>query len=354
MVSPHMSGDLYHKYRPKRFNELTGHKEVVKSLKAAVNAEEPSQAFLLLGESGTGKTTSARIMALTLNCTSRMEDLEPCLECPSCKIILSGSCLDVIELNAADHRGIDAIREVSSKMALSPIQVNCKVYIFDECHALTKEAQNSFLKVLEEAPKQTYIILCTTSVEKILPTVKNRCQLFKFKQLKSSEIVGLLQEVCVYEGRDLELNLFEKIADVSYGSPRNALVKLQQIFQMGDSSAEEMEVFLESEETDSGEVLALFSSFNGGSWPNLVTSYEGVKELGPPQIGMILAGYFRNKLLSCKDLNDARLLASNLALFVDPLEEGKLGENKLILNLFRAFENMKSFTKAASYGAKRY
>ena len=193
MVLPHGTGDLYHKYRPRKFGEIAGHKEVVYSVRQAVLNKEPSQAYLLIGESGTGKTTTARIMALSLNCENRSEEGDPCLECRSCKNILSGSCPDMIEVNAADTRGIGDIRNLCQSMINMPMFLKNKVYILDEAHQLTKEAQSSLLKELEEAPKHVFIILCSTEPKKILNTVKNRCQRFVFNSLRRSELLNLVE-----------------------------------------------------------------------------------------------------------------------------------------------------------------
>ncbi len=343
MVLPHSDGDLYHKYRPRRFNEMSGHKEVIKSLKSAISSEHPSQAFLLTGDSGTGKTSSARITALALNCLNK-KDFEPCLECNACKIIMSGTCVDIIEKNAADHRGIDAIRELSSSMSSMPMQISNKIYILDEAHQLTRESQSSLLKVLEDTPRRVFIILCTTNPEKLLPTIKNRCQTFKFKSLSNEDIRKLLEEVCTYEGTSLDNEIIKLVAEASGGSPRNALVRLQQVLQLNSNDIKEISIFLEVEQAGGEDLFKFFSVFNSTSkWPKIVESYNSIKEMGPPAIGMCLAGYFRNKLVSSGSVN----FASALELFVDPFEDGKIGENKLILHLFKAYKIF-----GTSYGSK--
>lgn len=338
MVFPGLSGDLYHKYRPRRFSEMTGHKAVVKSLKTAINSKDSPQAYLLVGESGTGKTSSARIMALTLNCTNKI-DSEPCLECPACKIILSGSCSDVIEINGADNRGIDDMRAIISKMFLTGMQVSKKVYIIDECQQLTKEAQSSLLKPLEDTPEDVYIILCTTNPEKILLPVKNRCQIVKFNLLPPSEIMNLLEEVSTYEAKDLGKEILKDIAEASQGSPRNALVRLQQIIQLNSNDPEEISVFLENEEYDNADLSQLLACFfKQTEWDKIIVAYKEVIEKGAPTIGMGLAGFFRNKLLGSQDPNQAKIYADLLELFVNPFDDGKPGENKLVLNLYKAYK----------------
>lgn len=359
MVLPRGLGDLYHKYRPHRFDELSGHSEIVKSLKKAISSSAPSQSFLLLGESGTGKTSTARVMALSLNCENLGDDLEPCLECRACKLIAKGDCIDVIEKNSADHRGIDSVRELSNTMALMPMQVKNKVYILDEFHQMTKEAQTSLLKVLEEASKRTFIILCTTNAEKILPTVKNRCQIFRFKSLSTKEIVSLLEEVCVYEGKAFDPDILTSIAEYSRGSPRSALVKLQQIIQLSDGDGIDRSAvakFLEAEDVGGNELFKLFSSFKRGTvWSNVVSAYSDVKDMGAPAVGMCLAGYFRNKLIGAKAYDEATFWSSLLELFVIPFDDSKVGENNLVLNMFKSVVICNTPTAAKqAYVSKRY
>ncbi len=335
MVLPHGSGDLYHKYRPKRFSEVVGHKEVVKSLKKAITSEQPSQVFLLTGDSGTGKTSSARIIALSLNCEARDEDGEPCLECKSCKVIMSGACVDIHEKNAADHRGIDAVRELSSTMTLLPMQIKNKVYILDEFHQMTKEAQSSLLKVLEEAPKRVFIILCTTNPEKILPTVKSRCQSFRFKNLSNTEINNLLEQVCAYEGLSLSKQTLDAIATSSGGSPRNALVRLQQVMQLGEASEAEIVKLLEVEDAGGEDIFKFYNMLvaKGTGWSSLMAVYADLKSMGAPAIGMSLAGLLRNKVIS-----GGPALVPMLDLFLVPFDDGKLGENQLVSALAHCFK----------------
>ncbi len=343
MVLPHGVGDLYHKYRPKRFSEIAGNKETVKSLKEAINSDHPSQVFLLTGDSGTGKTTSARIIALALNCDSLDNEGEPCLECKSCKVILSGSCVDIYEKNAADHRGIDAARELSSTMSLLPMQIRNKVYILDEFHQVTKEAQSSLLKVLEEAPKRVFIVLCTTHPEKILPTVKSRCQIFKFKNLPNSSMVNLLEQVCAYEGLALSKATLEIVANSSGGSPRAALVRLQQVMQLGSEDEAEIIKLLETEDAGGEDIFKFFNMYVSKTtlWSALMDVYSGMKEMGAPAIGMSLAGLIRNKLIAAKNWQDVTLYSNLLEDFLVPFDDGKLGENQLIAALARGHKQIK-------------
>ncbi len=337
MVLPHGSGDLYHKYRPRKFGEVAGHKEVIKSIRKAITARQPSQAYLLTGDSGTGKTSTARIMSLALNCTERDEEGEPCLGCTSCKTILSGNCTDIVEVNAADHRGIGDIRLLCQRMPLMPMQVRNKVFILDEAHQLTNDAQSSLLKELEEAPGHVYIILCSTHPKKILPTVKNRCQKFRFNLLNRTEMLALVEEVATLEGEDFSRKVYEAVTDAAGGSPRNALVLLQQVVQLGSKSLSEILKLLDDEEQEDPSVIALCFALNRPTlWEKVVGLYNDVKHMGPPAIGMIIAGFFRNQLLKAKEHARQQHCAAVLELFVVPLPEGKLGENQLVLNLHKA------------------
>lgn len=337
MVLPHRDGDLYHRYRPLRFQEIVGHKEVIKSIKTAVLANRPSQAYLLTGSSGTGKTTTARIMALVLNCLNKDESNEPCLSCEPCKAVLSGRCIDIVELNAADNRGIDAIRSLCEKMRLMPLQLKNKVYILDEAHQLTNDAQSSLLKELEEAPKHVYIILCTTHPDKLIPTVRNRCQRFDFKPLKRKEVFDLLSQVSTYETFDFSEDVFGLIADKSEGSPRAALVLLQQVSQLESSKIEDVSKLVFSEDSGNESVFSLCSLLERrADWGKVSKVYNECRDTGAPTLSMLIAGYFRNKLLK----NGLESYGQILELFCEPLPEGKVGENMLVSKLFKAHKTL--------------
>ena len=340
MVLPHGTGDLYHKYRPRQFKEVAGHKANITSIRKALTASQPSQAYLLIGESGTGKTTTARIMALSLNCEERAKDGEPCLECKSCKAILSGACVDIIEKNAAEHRGIDAVREISATMPMMPMQVSNKVYILDEFHQMTKEAQSSLLKVLEEAPSRVFIILCTTHPGKVLPTVKNRCQRFKFDSLKSREIVNLLDEVSTYEAFSFDDKIIKTVAEASGGSPRNALVLLQQVSQLDKPTLPAIHQLLNTADEADPAIIKICLALGSPktNWEYLMECYEEVKDKGAAAVGMVMAGVYRNKLIKSKNKAAAAKYAGVLELFIEPLGEHKLGENQLVLKLYKAYK----------------
>lgn len=341
MIFPHKigTGDLYQKYRPLRFKEIIGQKETIKSINNAVLSSPPPQAYLFVGESGSGKTTTSRIMALALNCEDRSSEGEPCLECPSCTIVNSGNCVDVIEMNASDARGIDDARHLRSTMSLMPMQVKNKIYILDEAHGLTGDAQNSLLKVLEEAPSHVFIILCTTDPQKIKKTVKNRCQQFQFNSLRKYEIMELLTAVSTYETYDVSDAILNMVADKAEGSPRNSLVLLQQVSQLGFGNIGAIKRLLLDEQQENPEVIKIcFELCSGKStWAKIMSLYKSSKDAGPPAIGMMIAGYFRNRLIGAKNPQQADEYAGVLELFQDPFPPAKIGENKLVLNLYKAY-----------------
>jgi DNA polymerase-3 subunit gamma/tau len=246
---------------------------------------------------------------------------------------MSGKCIDIIEKNAAEHRGIDAVREISKSMSLMPMTIANKVYILDEFHQMTKEAQTSLLKVLEEAPRNVFIILCTTHPTKILPTVKNRCQQFTFKSLRKAQVARLIEEVAAYETREIPKNIISVIAESAEGSPRKALVTLQQVFQLDEISISSVSNIVNTETEDPG-VMKLCFAIGNKPWPEVMAIYKEVKTSGAPAIGMIMAGYLRNQLIGCKDKIKAPYLAKRLKLFLVPFAESKLGENQLVSALY--------------------
>ena len=173
---------LYRKYRPKSFSEIVGQDHVKKILTNALKMGRIAHAYIFAGPRGTGKTTTARILAKSLNCENR-KDAEPCNQCQSCISIDEGTFMDVVELDAASNRGIDEIRRIREGAGYRPIEGKYKVYIIDEVHMLTKEAFNALLKTLEEPPEHVVFVLATTNLEKVPPTIVSRCQVLEFKNL---------------------------------------------------------------------------------------------------------------------------------------------------------------------------
>lgn len=337
MLTSRGQGDLYHRYRPHRFDEVVGHNGVMASVKTAVTSSNPAQAFLLTGESGTGKTTTARIMALAVNCAAP-EDGEPCLKCPNCASVLSGGSPDILEMNAADARGIDAIRDMCSNMMFAPMVGKKRVYILDEAHQLTNDAQNTLLKHLEDAPSHVILILCSTHPQKIIATVKNRCQKFNFETLNKPDLLSLVNMVLEAEDVKLPQGAVDAVVEVSHGSPRNALVALQQVLQLKEVTPGDVRQLFSGESEDENAMkLAFAVTAKEPKWSAIVSAYNEVIHLGAPALGMTIAGFFRNQVLKAPNPTEGIKRAACLDLFVVPFDSGKLGENQLVSALFKAF-----------------
>ncbi len=221
------SQSLYRKWRSQTFSEMVGQEAIIRTLKNALNEGKLAHAYLFTGPRGTGKTSTARLLAKTLNCL-HPQNGEPCNECQQCREITAGNSFNVIEIDAASNRGIDSIRELREKVMVPPSMGKYKVYILDEAHMLTTEAFNALLKTLEEPPPHAIFVMATTDVHKMLPTVISRCQPFNFKRFTTRQIVDHLNFVAEQEQIKLERGAAELIARAAAGGMRDALSILDQ------------------------------------------------------------------------------------------------------------------------------
>ncbi len=213
---------LYRKWRPMKFEDVSGQNQVSDTLKTAIASGRISHAYLFCGTRGTGKTSTAKIFSRAVNCESPVNG-EPCNECNTCKGILNGSILDVYEMDAASNRGVENIREIRDEVIYTPVGCKYKVYIIDEVHMLTTEAFNALLKTLEEPPVHTIFILATTEPHKIPATVLSRCQRFDFRRISVNDIAGRIKLIAENENIDVTPEGIEAVAELGDGSMRDAI-----------------------------------------------------------------------------------------------------------------------------------
>lgn len=219
---------LYRKYRPSNFDEVVGQKVIVKTLKNAIKYDRLSHAYLFCGPRGTGKTSIAKILAKTINCTN-LQDYLPCNECENCLQYNNKQSVDIIEIDAASNNGVDEIRELRDKVGLVPSFGKYKIYIIDEVHMLTTSAFNALLKTLEEPPKHVIFILATTEPFKIPITILSRCQRFDFKKISVDDIVSRLRAIADAENIKIKDEILKEIAILSDGGMRDSINLLDQV-----------------------------------------------------------------------------------------------------------------------------
>ena len=230
---------LYRKYRPQTFDDMVGQMAVTQTLKTQLQSGKLSHAYLFTGSRGTGKTTSAKILAKAVNCEN-LQDGNPCNCCKACLAIDSGSCMDVLEIDAASNNGVDNVRDLRDDAIYTPSQVRMRVYIIDEVHMLSISAFNALLKIIEEPPEHLLFILATTELHKVPATILSRCQRFSFRRISQDDIAARLQYVAYQEKIELDDSAARVLARLADGAMRDGLSLLDQCASAteGDLTAE--------------------------------------------------------------------------------------------------------------------
>lgn len=223
---------LYRKYRPQRLEEVVGQEHIKKTLKSAIELNKISHAYLFTGPRGTGKTSTARILAKSLNCVNG-PTITPCNECASCKDVTNTVPIDVIEIDAASNRKVEDTQNILEKIQYTPVHGHYKIYIIDEVHMLTNHAFNALLKTLEEPPENVIFILATTEVHKVLDTIKSRCQRFDFRRITTDDIVKHLRYISDKENININDDALFAIAKNSAGGMRDSIALLDQLSLLG-------------------------------------------------------------------------------------------------------------------------
>jgi len=341
---------LYRKYRPQKFADVAGQDHVTVTISNEIKSGHVAHAYLFSGPRGCGKTTTARIIAKAVNCLDRLpESAEPCDKCANCTEIQSGRAIDLIEIDAASHRGIDDIRELREGIKFAPTKLKYKVFIIDECHQLSKDAANALLKTLEEPPAHAIFILATTELHKMLPTILSRCQKFDFRKLTLPELTARLQKLADNEGVKVEKAALELVALSSGGSVRDAESLLGQVLVSSEGGkktaikAEDIRQSLGITETKSiGEFVEILSQ---NKTAEAVNYLNNIVERGYDiqEYAKSVIGYLRQSLilsiLGAKDAkNDNFMIAGLTEEEFELLKKQTLamGETKIkkIINIF--------------------
>jgi len=273
------------KYRPRKFADLIGQEYLVQTLQNAISNNKIAHSFLLTGIRGVGKTTTARIIAASLNCKGENENFdkpqtEPCLVCSSCKSILADNHPDVIEIDAASKTGVDDIREIIVNTSYTPTTGNYKVYIIDEVHMLSNNAFNALLKTLEEPPSHTKFIFATTEIRKIPLTILSRCQKFDLKRVTNTQLTQLLKKICDKENIKFDDEALEVICNHAGGSVRDALSLLDQMRLVTNDELSQDVIRNTLGYSDLENSLELFENLIKGQTDKVISVYNNIYQSG--------------------------------------------------------------------------
>ena len=343
------ANDLHVVYRPCTLDELVGNDINKKILKNALDTNKVSHAQLFTGDAGVGKTTVAKIMALGLNCENKGVSSQPCLECPTCKSILNGSSVDIKEINVGQTGGKDYVDSLVRDLPYTPFNAKFKVLIFDEAHKLTDPAKDLLLKPLETGFDHVYFIFCTNQPEKLKSKVKDvgeaflsRLSAYNFHRITKNETVGLLNNICEFEGFPFSESILDMVAEEAKGVPRDAIVWLNKISMEGSwdiNVAKDICKVLKDE--DNPQVIELFRALNSANWARSLTLYNSLKNIPIETIRISISGLFVGCLKRSKKVFEGKKYSEILDVLTVPIyEAGKLAEHKWYNYMFKTIETV--------------
>ena len=289
---------LARKWRPQVFADVVGQNHVTQTLQNAIKNDRLAHAYLFVGPRGTGKTTTARILAKALNCQNR-QGSEPCNTCDSCKEIMKGSSLDVIEIDGASNRGIGDVQELRDNVRYAPVRGPFKIYIIDEVHMLTREAFNAILKTLEEPPPHVKFFFATTEPQKVLTTILSRCQRFDLRRITVADITAQLQKISKAEGITISADALLAIARGAEGGLRDAESALDQLVSFRGKTIEEADVLSVFGLISRTQLEGLTDAILDGNIPGIIEAVAGIDQSGKDmqRVVLELLDQFRNLLI---------------------------------------------------------
>ncbi|RME48840.1 MAG: DNA polymerase III subunit gamma/tau, partial [Caldilineae bacterium] len=338
---------LYRKWRSQTFEEVIGQQHVTQTLQNAIETNRVAHAYLFTGPRGTGKTSTARILAKAINCTG--DAPKPCNACDICRAITEGRLMDLIEIDAASNTSVDDVRDLRDKVGFRPAQARIKFYIIDEVHMLSKSAFNALLKTLEEPPEHVIFVLATTEPEKIPATILSRCQRFDFRRIRVDDIVGRLRFIVEQEGLQAEDAALTYIARQASGSMRDAISLLDQLTAYGQETITLQLVHSVLGVADDAAVKTLIDHLLAGDVSGGLEHLNRIIGDGadPRQLTLKVLEYLRGMLLLKYEQDEQFLNLPPEAIITMKEQAGRVTSRRLLKMIERLNEAAKDFKLGA-------